>query len=131
MAVTPAQNRRNLSRYRLNGLSEHKVVQDGASSVQLKAGISGGSRLATPSITFNGEASLETQVSVQCSCEFFAYTLETANQARQASTQSRSNGQYPVKRNPSLRPGLCPHLLCLAMVWVKKHQVDDLVAKTK
>ncbi len=52
-------------------------------------------------------------VEVSCSCPDFKYRWEVANKRVGSSQIFHSNGKKPNKTNPTMRPGLCKHLLAL------------------
>ena len=55
----------------------------------------------------------EWDIEASCDCRDFLYRWEVANHKVGAAKIIFSNGEDPVKTNPSERPGLCKHLLAL------------------
>lgn len=61
-------------------------------------------------------------IKVSCSCPDYTFAgWEYANHVVGASDIIYGNGEPPVEKNPSNRPGLCKHLLCLAKFIKDKH----------
>jgi hypothetical protein len=61
----------------------------------------------------------DTLCKVSCTCAYFAMNVETVLVMYGSATQTRANGALPMKRNPKLRPGLCPHLCLLATILLR------------
>jgi len=48
---------------------------------------------------------------LHCSCEYFLYNLEYALTSKGSSSIINCNGQYPVEKNPALKPHACKHII--------------------
>ncbi len=56
-------------------------------------------------------------IKIACTCGNYLFEWEVANAYRGASDIIYSNGNFPIETNPSLRPGVCKHVLkCLLFI---------------
>lgn len=81
----------------------------------------------------------DTMCKVACTCTYFAMNVETVLALYGSATVHRADGKLPMKRNPKLKPSLCPHLCLLATVLLRswhqqktrkfdhKNSIDDYV----
>lgn len=99
-----------LSKYRFGALQE--TTETGQS--RYDAIVYGGHKPARCSI-WAKEHVVTTTVRVACSCEYFAMNLETVLAVYGNTRAAAGEGILPTKRNPAMKPGLCPHLYLLAL----------------
>lgn len=81
-----------------------------ATYVAIVGGRSGQIRRA--SIEFFGPVKVTTPVIIGCTCESYAYNFAFAL-AAYGSGAVLSN-EFPIRRNPQLKPGACQHIVALA-----------------
>ena len=60
-------------------------------------------------------------VKASCSCPDYLYRWEYANNLKGAADLLFGNGEAPVEKNPSNKPGLCKHLLRVAQEIKERH----------
>lgn len=61
---------------------------------------------------------------VACTCTYFTMNLETALAVQGSAKPVKAGGVMPMKRNPALKPGLCPHLFVFALNLTKSWAAD-------
>lgn len=61
------------------------------------------------------EMSVKSQVRCNCTCKYFTMNLETVLAIYGVARPAQAHGMIPKQRNPTMKPGLCPHLYLLAL----------------
>lgn len=99
-----------IKKYRIGALNETNVT----GSFRYNAIVYGGHQPARCTLEVK-EQSVESPVKVQCSCKYFTMNLETVLAVYGVSKPAQAEGILPTQRNPTMKPGLCPHLYLLAL----------------
>lgn len=122
VAATDSKVLRSLSSYRLAYLRD---VND-TGWTRYEAVVYGGSKVAHPRMKVKAH-STESEAEVTCSCTYFAMNSEAALALHGNTKPVRTGGVLPMKRNPKLKPSLCPHLLLLALTVGKQWKEAETV----
>lgn len=108
VGLTDPSIARNIQRYTLAGVR----ASEDSGMYTYKAYVYGGTKTAYPMVRVQRHDPTSLAF-VSCTCTFFTMNCETALALRGSAAPVKAGGAYPAKRNPKLRPGLCPHLYLL------------------
>lgn len=96
---------------------------EGESIRTYEAAVAGGSgRPHRTVIEFHGKRLVTSPVVVTCTCENYAFNYAYALSVRGSGRDPHAD--YPIRRNPQLKPGLCRHIAGLARLILDPRFVD-------
>jgi hypothetical protein len=105
---------RQASKYRAEYFKIDNAKDSHGSHVRVASVIEGGSKPRKATIKcYDAKISPSSPCMVSCSCDLFQYKLEIALAARGSAKVDRAEARMPMKTNPQMLPGLCPHLAYL------------------
>jgi len=121
---------RQAVKYRAEYFKIDKAKDSQGSHIRISSVIDGGSKPRKATIKcYDNTISPSSRCMVSCSCDLFQYKLEIALAARGSATVERAEANVPMKTNPQMLPGLCPHLAYLARLALSSDTAKQAAVK--
>lgn len=117
LRATDPEILRQSGKYRAETYKMENTKDERGEHVRILGVVTGGREPRTAVVRcYDKTVSISSQCMVSCSCDMFKYKLEIALAARGSAKQVHSDPNLPMRTNPHMLPGLCPHLAYIVKV---------------